>query len=110
MKTIKDLERMEAEPASKEWFKKHGMPKAITEHPLKKKMAEKMKKGNEWNIRIGKMKIHVLSDEGFREYKRRKREQAKEQLRGPQDIDWSKQSKSAQRFHEKELKKYGLKK
>jgi hypothetical protein len=27
MKTIKDLKAMIAQPASKEWFKKHGSPK-----------------------------------------------------------------------------------
>ena len=40
------------------------------------------KKVNEWNVKIGNMKIHGLSDDGFREYKRRKREQSREQLNG----------------------------
>ena len=39
---LKKLNKMIEEPASKEWFKKYGMPKAITNHPLKKKMAKKM--------------------------------------------------------------------
>jgi hypothetical protein len=37
MKTLKDLKAMMSEPASKEWFAKHGLPKAITHHPLKAK-------------------------------------------------------------------------
>ncbi len=28
MKTIKDIQQMMKEPASKEWFKKHGTPKS----------------------------------------------------------------------------------
>lgn len=28
-KTVKDLKQMIKEPASKEWFKKHGMPKRV---------------------------------------------------------------------------------
>ncbi len=34
MKTIEDLKKMIKEPASKEWFKKHGTPKSKA---LKKK-------------------------------------------------------------------------
>jgi len=34
MKTIADLQKMIREPASKEWFKKHGTPKSMA---LKKK-------------------------------------------------------------------------
>ncbi len=36
MKTIKDIENMQKEPASKEWFKKHGLPKK--KHEIAKKM------------------------------------------------------------------------
>ena len=31
------LKQMQSEPASKEWFKKHGLPKGIKNHPLKNK-------------------------------------------------------------------------
>jgi len=46
---IKTLQAMMDEPSSKKWFKKYGTPKAVTNHPLKKKVAKKMKanKGNE---------------------------------------------------------------
>lgn len=37
MKTIHDLKMMIAEPASKEWFRKHGLPKG-----KKGEMAKKM--------------------------------------------------------------------
>lgn len=46
MTTIKELKEMKSEPASKEWFKKHGLPKSIKNHPLKKKLAGKMGKTN----------------------------------------------------------------
>lgn len=39
---IKTLKEMVDQPASKEWFKKYGTPKAVTNHPLKKKMSQKM--------------------------------------------------------------------
>lgn len=34
---IGKLKEMTKEPASKEWFKKYGLPKSIKNHPLKKK-------------------------------------------------------------------------
>ncbi len=37
MKTIKDLKNMMDEPSSKEYFKKHGLPKSIKHHPAKSK-------------------------------------------------------------------------
>jgi hypothetical protein len=42
MKTIHELKEMIAEPASKDWFKKHGLPKGI-----KGKMCHKMSSGGE---------------------------------------------------------------
>lgn len=43
MKTLKDLQQMMREPSSKSFFKKHGLPKAITHHPAKHKALEKTK-------------------------------------------------------------------
>lgn len=40
MKTIKDLKQMTKEPASKEWFEKHGLPKGLGFQ--KKEIAKKM--------------------------------------------------------------------
>lgn len=37
MKTIQDLKQMISEPASKEWFAKHGNPKRRALSKLKKK-------------------------------------------------------------------------
>lgn len=42
MATIEDLKKMKSEPSGKEWFAKHGLPKGISNHPLKQKVAEKM--------------------------------------------------------------------
>lgn len=36
MKTIKDIKAMMKEPASKEWFAKHGSPKSKALHAAKK--------------------------------------------------------------------------
>ena len=44
MKTIKDLKEMMAAPADKSFFKKYGMPKAITEHKARKQALEVKKK------------------------------------------------------------------
>lgn len=44
-KTIKDLKQMISEPASKEWFAKHGTPKS--KHLAKAKALEKKKRGRE---------------------------------------------------------------
>lgn len=41
--SIENLKRMIAEPASKKFFKKHGLPKAIKNHPLKKAIEHKKK-------------------------------------------------------------------
>lgn len=35
MKTIEDLKKMIKEPASKEWFEKHGTPKSMALHKVK---------------------------------------------------------------------------
>lgn len=40
MKTTKDLKAMIAQPASKDWFKKHGLPKGLGP---KNKAIERMK-------------------------------------------------------------------
>lgn len=37
MKTIADLKTMQREPASKEWFEKHGLPGSVKNHPMKPK-------------------------------------------------------------------------
>lgn len=37
MKTVKDIKHMIREPASKDWFAKHGLPKSIVNHPMKAK-------------------------------------------------------------------------
>lgn len=43
MKNLKDLKEMMHEPSSKEFFKKHGLPKGITHHPAKHNALKKMK-------------------------------------------------------------------
>ena len=57
MTTIKELKEMKSEPASKEWFEKHGLPKSIKHHPLKKKLAGKMKnpQGYPWGLKVNKI-------------------------------------------------------
>ncbi len=48
MKTLKDLKEMISEPASKEWFAKHGLPKSSKGKALRHvKSAEEGKKLNE---------------------------------------------------------------
>lgn len=37
MKTTKDIANMIKQPASKEWFATHGLPKSIVNHPMKAK-------------------------------------------------------------------------
>jgi len=37
MKTIEDLKTMQREPASKDWFAKHGLPNSIKNHSMKPK-------------------------------------------------------------------------
>lgn len=44
MKTIQDLKAMMAKPADKDFFKKHGTPKAISQHKARKEALEVKKK------------------------------------------------------------------
>lgn len=44
MKTVKDLKKMISEPASKEWFKNHGMPKSQALRSSKKVVLKQPRK------------------------------------------------------------------